>query len=89
MLAGSNRLLYAQESASRFQSYEYIGGLTMGTTRRAIAVTEQRDQWLKASDRAWEIYERQQIYQRSEQLQTSDIEGYQSERIGSTSNSLS
>lgn len=61
----------------------------MGTTRRAIAVTEQQDQWLKASDRAWEIYERQRIYQRSEPLQTSDIEGHQSGRIGSTSNSLS
>ena len=52
----------------------------MGTTRRAIAVTEQQDQWLKASDRAWEIYERQRIYQRSEPLQTSDVEGHQSGR---------
>lgn len=59
MLAGGTGLLRAQESANRLQSYDYIGGLKTGTTRRAIAVTEQQDQWLKASYQTWEIYERQ------------------------------
>ncbi|CUS32304.1 hypothetical protein COMA1_10560 [Candidatus Nitrospira nitrosa] len=59
MPAGGNGFLHAQESANRLQSYDYIGGLTMGTARRVIVGTKQQDQWLKTSGRAWGIYERQ------------------------------